>query len=86
MIDYEYTLHANRRRERQGASSAEVSTTVEKGTLVEVRENKGSRIHVFMAGYRQDGEDYPEKELRVVYAMERGKVVVVTTVTRFGRF
>lgn len=86
MIDYEYTLHARRRGREQAASLAEVSTTVEEGTLIEVRQNKGSRIHTFREGYTQDGKDYAEKELKVIYAMERGKVVVVTLVTRFGQF
>ena len=86
VIHYEYTLHARRRCREQAASPVEIFTTVEEGSLVEVRQNKGSRTHTFSAGYTQDGEDYPHKELKVVYAMENGKVVVVTLLTRFGKF
>ena len=74
MINYEYTLHARRRRVQQGASLPEISTTVEEGTLVEVRQNKGSRTHVFRAGYTKDRENYAEKELKVIYAMEEGNI------------
>ena len=86
VINYEYTLHAKRRQDKQAADPAEVALTVERGRLVEVRENKGSRRHVFRAGYTQDGRGYPEKEIKVVYAMEQGSVVIVTMVTRYGQF
>ncbi len=85
-IAYEYTLHVKRRQTQQHAELEEISLTVEEGTLIGVRDNKGSRRLVFRAGYTQDDRDYPEKELTVVYTFERGSVVVVTMVTRYGQF
>ena len=86
MINYEYTLHAKRRRKKQAADPAEVALTVERGELIGVRDNKGSRRRVFRAGYTQDGRDYSEKELTIVYTFEKGSVVVVTMITRYGQF
>ena len=85
-INYEYTRHAKRRQQEQDTGLAEVALTVENGALIEVRGNKGSRTRVFRAGYTHRDVYYPDKELRVVYAMEKDSVVVVTIVTRYGRF
>jgi metal-dependent hydrolase (beta-lactamase superfamily II) len=85
-INYEYTLHAKLRQKKQAVDPAEVALTVEEGTLIGVRDNKGSRRRVFRAGYNQGGRDYLEKEITVVYTFEKGSVVVVTMVTRYGQF
>ena len=85
-IKYEYTLHAKRRQGKQAANPSEIALTVEEGTLIGVRDNKGSRRRVFRAGYTQDGKDYSDKELTVVYTFEKGLVVVITMVTRYGEF
>lgn len=86
MINYEYTLHAKRGQKNQAADPTEVALTVERGELIGVRDNKGSRKRVFRAGYNQDGKDYLEKELAVVYTFEKGSVVIITMVTRYGQF
>ena len=85
-IAYEYTLHIKRRQRQQRAELEEIALTVEEGTLIGVRDNKGSRRRVFRAGYTKDGRDYSEKELTIVYTFEKGSVVVVTMVTRYGQF
>ena len=85
-INYEFTLHARRRRKEQEATPEEIAETVENGSLIGVRENKGSRRRVFREGYTSNHTDYDEKELRVVYAIENGSVIVVTLVTRYGQF
>ena len=85
-IAYEYTLHIKRRQIQQHAESEEIALTVEEGTLIRVRDNKGSRRRVFREGYTQDGRNYSDKELTIVYTFEKGSVVVVTMVTRYGQF
>ena len=85
-INYEYTLHARRRRKEQDTTPEEIAQTVENGSLIGVRDNKGSRKRIFREGYTSNHIDYCDKELTVVYAMEKGAVVVVTLVTRYGRF
>ena len=85
-ISYEFTLHARRRRKEQEATPEEIAETVENGSLVRVRENKASRSRVFREGYTSSHIDYDEKELAVVYAIEKGSVIVITLVTRYGQF
>ena len=86
MINYEYTLHAKLRQKKQAADPAEVALTVAKGELIGVRDNKGSRRRVFREGYTQDGRNYADKELTIVYTFEKGSVVIITMVTRYGQF
>lgn len=86
MINYEYTLHAKRGQKKQAADPTEVALTVERGELIGVRDNKGSRKRVFRTGYNQDGKDYLEKELAVVYTFEKGSVVIITMVTRYDQY
>ena len=85
-ITYEYTLHFKQRQRQQHAELEEIALTVEEGTLIGVRDNKGSRRRVFRAGYTQDGRNYSEKELTIVYTFEKRSVVVVTMITRYGQF
>ena len=85
-INYEFTLHSRQRRKQQEATPQEIAETVENGSLTGVRENKGSRWRVFREGYTSNHIDYDEKELTVVYAIEKGSVIVVTLVTRYGQF
>ena len=85
-INYELTLHARLRRKEQEATPREIAETVENGSLIGVRDNKGSRRRVFREGYTSNDIVYDEKELTVVYAIEQGSVIVVTLVTRYGQF
>ena len=85
-IAYEYTLHIKRRQIQQHAELEEIALTVEEGCLIGVRDNKGSRRRVFREGYTQDGRNYADKELTIVYTFEKGSVVIITMVTRYGQF
>ncbi len=56
-------------RER-GIEEQEVRLTVETGVLTQVSDNRAVRKRVFTLGYHSGGQEYPHKEVNVVYTIE----------------
>ncbi len=72
-------------RER-GIEEQEVRLTVETGVLAQVSEDRAVRERVFALGYYWGGQEYPHKEVTVVYTIEDSNIVVITTIARYGMF
>ena len=62
----------------------EVTQTVERGVLLEVNGDRAIRRRVFTRGYSWLGQDYPHKEVTVVYTLEASFIIVITALARYG--
>lgn len=86
MSAYDFTLHVIVNMRLRGIVREEVIDAVEFGELVGVVGNRYIRQRVFTEGYNWHGRDYPHKEIRVVYVVERQRTVILTAIARYGRW
>ena len=85
-LNYRFTRHALDQLQERGINEREVRDTAEAGLLVEVSENRAIRRRIFTQGYSRIGRNYSHKEVTVVYALEEGFIIVITVISRYGRW
>jgi len=85
-LRYRFTGHALDQMQERGITNRDVTLTVEAGTLVRVSADRAIRRRVFTEGYSWLSRDYPHKEVTVVYTLEKGIIIVITTLARYGRW
>lgn len=72
-------------RER-GVAEHEVAEALALGRPSAAVRGRVARVRVFREGYRWRGTDYPNKEVRVLYAVEGNDTVVITVRARYGQW
>ena len=85
-FSYLFTTHVVDQMRERGIEEQEVRLTVETGVLRQVSDNRAVRGRVFTLGYNLGGQEYPHKEVTVVYTIEDSNIVVITAIARYGMF
>jgi hypothetical protein len=64
---YIFTDHVADQMRERGIEEHEVRLTVETGVLRRISNDRAVRERVFTQGYNWGGQEYPQKEVTVVY-------------------
>ena len=81
-----YTIHASVNMALRGVTESEIREVLATGGLSEGRDGAHIRQKVLTAGYDWHGIFYPHKEAKIVYDDTSERLVVITVMTRYGRW
>lgn len=83
MKEFEITKHAHKKLKDRGIDFYEVKETISKSKWIRTRYKRFTSIRVFEYNQVWEGVFYRQKEVKVVFAKENGKIIVITAIARY---
>jgi hypothetical protein len=78
--------HTLARAEERGATLDEIREVVESGLVEHARSGRLAKATVFRFDAERAGRFYPEKRVRVIYAVDDDVVTTITVYVYYGRW